>query len=127
MLGTYIHSFPLSKGTRVFVPSEASRQAGALVHAEVRRQWRSPPYFYHFRAGSHVAALRTHLQNRWFATLDISRFFDSVTRSKIHRALRSIRIGHARAWEIAQESTVEKNRRQRDFSLPYGFVQSPDL
>lgn len=68
-----------------------------------------------------------HLHNRCFATLDISGFFDSVTRSKIHRALRSIGIGHPRAWYIAQESTVEKSRRKRDFSLPYGFVQSPIL
>jgi hypothetical protein len=41
--------------------------------------------------------------------------------------LRSIGIAHDRAWEITQESTVEKTLRQRDFSLPYGFIQSPVL
>ena len=50
-----------------------------------------------------------------------------MTRSKIHRALRTIGIAHSKAWEIALEGTVEKTRRQRDFSLPYGFVQSPAL
>jgi hypothetical protein len=97
------------------------------VHAEVRRRWRPPHYFYHLRPGGHVAALRGHLHNRCFATLDISHFFDSITRAKNHRALRNIGIRHDRAWEIAQESTVEKTLRQRDFSLPYGFIQSPVL
>jgi Reverse transcriptase (RNA-dependent DNA polymerase) len=127
MLGTYIHKFTLPKGPQVFVPSAPCRQTGAAVHKEVRRRWRVPHYFYHLRAGGHVAALKTHLHNHCFATLDISRFFDSVTRTKVHRALRDIGVGHDRAWEIAQESTVEKNQRRRDYSLPYGFVQSPVL
>jgi hypothetical protein len=127
MLGTYDHKFVLPKGSQVFVPSALGRQVGTAVHAEVRRRWRPPHYFYHLRPGGHVAALRGHLHNRCFATLDISQFFDSITRAKIHRALRSIGIGHDRAREIAQESTVEKTLRQRDFSLPYGFIQSPVL
>jgi Reverse transcriptase (RNA-dependent DNA polymerase) len=127
MLGTYDHKFILPKGSQVFVPSALGRQGGAEVHAEVRRRWRPPHYFYHLRPGGHVAALRGHLHNRCFATLDVGHFFDSVTRAKVHRALRSIGIGHDRAWEIAQESTVEKTLRQRDFSLPYGFIQSPVL
>jgi len=127
MLGTYNHKFILPKGQQVFVPSAASRQAGVVVHAEVRRRWHRPPHFYHLRPGGHVAALKTHVHNRCFATLDIHHFFDSVTRTKIHRALCSIGIEHRRAWEIAQESTVEKHRQRRDFSLPYGFVQSPAL
>jgi len=127
MLGTYEHKFFLPKGSQVFVPSVLGRRAGVAVHAEVRRRWRPPHYFYHLRPGGHVAALRGHLHNRCFATLDISCFFDSITRARIHRALRSIGIGHDRAWEIAQESTVEKTLRRRDFSLPYGFIQSPVL
>jgi hypothetical protein len=127
MLGTYDHKFRLPKGSQVFVPSALGRQVGAAVHVEVRRRWRPPHYFYHLRPGGHVAALRAHLHNRCFATLDVSGLFNSVTRAKVHRALRSIAIGHDRAWEIAQESTVEKTLRQRDFSLPYGFIQSPVL
>jgi Reverse transcriptase (RNA-dependent DNA polymerase) len=127
MLGTYNHKFDLPNGHRVFVPSAASRKAGATVRAGVGHRWRPPYYFYHFRAGGHVAALKVHLHHRWFATIDISGFFDSVTRTKIHRALLRIGFSHEEAWEIAQESTVEKNVRCRDFSLPYGFVQSPVL
>jgi hypothetical protein len=127
MLGTYDHKFVLPNGSQVFVPSALGRQVGAAMHAAVRRRWRPPRYFYHLRTGGHVGALREHLHNRCFATLDISRFFDSVTRAKIHRALRSIGIAHDRAWEITQQSTVEKTLRQPDFSLPYGFIQSPVL
>jgi hypothetical protein len=60
-------------------------------------------------------------------TLDISGFFDCITRSKIYRALRSIGIDHREAWDIARGSTVEKTPRKGDFSLPYGFIQSPAL
>jgi hypothetical protein len=127
MLGTYTTAFDLPNGHRVFVPSASSRQAGATVRADVARRWRVPNHFYHLRPGGHVTALRTHLHNRSFATLDISGFFDSVTRSKIHRALLRIGFRHPEAWDIAQECTVEKTRRHRDFSLPYGFVQSPVL
>jgi hypothetical protein len=97
MLGHYDRKFVLPKGSQVFVPSAMGRQVGAAVHAEVRRRWRAPYYFYHLRSGGHIAALRAHLHNRCFATLDISGFFNSVTRAKIHRALRSIGIGHERA------------------------------
>ena len=79
-----------------------------------------PRYFYHLRTGGHVGALSEHLHNLCFATLDISRFFDSVTRAKIHRALRSIGIAHDRAWEITQKSTVEKTLRQRDLAFRMG-------
>ena len=84
-----------------------------------------PHYFYHLRSGGHLTAVKAHLHNRCFSTLDISGFFDSVTRSKIYRALCSIKIGRRKAWEIAQQSTVEK--MAGSFSLPYGFVQSPIL
>jgi hypothetical protein len=127
VFGTYTHKFVLPNGRQVFVPSASGRQAGAVVHADVRRRWRVPHYFYHLRSGGHLAALRAHLHNRCFTTLDISGFFDSVTRSKIYRALRSIGIEYRKAWDIARESTVEKTTRRNDFSLPYGFVQSPAL
>jgi Reverse transcriptase (RNA-dependent DNA polymerase) len=127
VFGTYVHKFLLPNGHQVFVPSASDRQAGAVVHADVRRRWRAPHHFYHLRSGGHLAALKAHLHNRCFTTLDIGGFFDSVTRSKMYRALRSIGIDHRKAWDIARESTVEKTTRKSDFSLPYGFVQSPAL
>ncbi|HWE77571.1 MAG TPA: reverse transcriptase domain-containing protein [Pseudolabrys sp.] len=127
MLGTYIHRFALPKGHQVFVPSTQARHEGSEIQAGVRRQWRAPPYYYHLRVGGHVSALKVHLANQIFATLDICGFFDSVTRSKIHRALRRIGVQQEPAREIAQRSTVEKTDGRRNFSLPYGFVQSPIL
>jgi hypothetical protein len=125
MFGTYLYKFVLRNGHQVFVPSESARKDGLVVHAAVLRRWRIPHYFYHLRSGGHLAAVKAHLHNRCFSTLDISGFFDSVTRSKIYRALRGIGIDHRRAWEIVQQSTVEKT--PGNFSLPYGFVQSPAL
>jgi hypothetical protein len=125
MFGTYLHKFVLPNGHQVFVPSASAREAGSAVHADVLRRWRVPYYFYHLRSGGHLAAVKAHLHNRCFSTLDISGFFDSVTRSKIYRALRSTRIDRWRAWEIARQGTVEKT--PGSFSLPYGFVQSPAL
>src|ERR1700733_8915144 len=116
MLGTYIHRFQLANGHQVFVPSALARQEGKKIQSEVQRRWRPPFYFSHLQVGGHVSALKAHLPNRIFATLDISGFFDSVTRSKIHRALRIIGLEHEKAWEIVQESTVEKNRGRHDFS-----------
>jgi len=127
MLGSYVYKFPLRNGKHVFVPSLVSRTNGADIHRELLRRWRPPSYFYHLRNGGHLAALKLHLPNRTFAMIDIGGFFDSITRSKIHRALREIGFDHHEAWEIACESTVEKTRRAKDFSLPYGFVQSPVL
>jgi hypothetical protein len=125
MFGTYLHKFFLPNGRQVFVPSESARKAGSVVHADILRRWRVPHYFYHLRSGGHLAAVMAHLHNRCFSTLDISGFFDSVTRSKICRALPHIGIDRRKAWEIAQQSTVEK--MPGSFSLPYGFVQSPVL
>src|SRR5215831_18850796 len=125
MFGTYLHKFVLPNGHQVFVPSTSARKAGSVVRATIIRRWRVPHYFYHLRTGGHLAAAKAHLHNRCFSTLDISGFFDSVTRSKIYRALCNIKIDRRKAWKIAQQSTVKK--MAGSFSLPYGFVQSPIL
>jgi len=127
MLDNYNHKFTLPKGHQVFVPSWRSRRDGALIQRLVHRRWRTPSYFYHLRSGGHVAAARRHLSSTIFVRLDISRFYDSITRAKIHRALRVLGVDHAAAWNIARESTVEKTSGAGDFSVPYGFVQSPIL
>jgi hypothetical protein len=53
---------------------------------------------------------------------DVRGFGDSVTRSKVHRALRRLDFGQAEAWAIAQASTVEVAKGR--YALPFGFVQS---
>jgi hypothetical protein len=87
MLGTYDLKFVLPNGRQVFVPSQLGREQGSAIHRDVRRRWRKPSYFYHFRDGGHVAALKHHLADEMFAMIDIGGFFDSITRAKIHRAL----------------------------------------
>ena len=89
-------------------------------------RWKPPDYFFQFRPGGHVAAARAHLGNSLFVRLDLKRFYDSVTRSKIHRALRFCAFSQRYAWESACQSTVSKSAGG-SYSLPFGFVQSPIL
>lgn len=126
MLDTCSHKFRTPEGLLIFVPTEKGRRAGEAIVRRVLGRWKPPPHFFHFKAGGHVAASRHHLGSAWFARLDIRAFFDSVTRSKLHRALRWLRFPQEEAWEIAVQSTVQKVPGGR-FSLPFGFVQSPVL
>jgi reverse transcriptase-like protein len=126
MLNTYDHKFEL-RGRQIFVPSRSGRRQGVLIKRWVKRRWSSPLYFFHFRNGGHVSAAKVHIHNSVFARLDLCSFFDSITRTKVHRALRSIGFDPSSAYEFACESTVEKTLGKRDFSLPFGFVQSPLL
>lgn len=125
MFGSYLHSFALENGRKVFVPSPQGRDAGDQIQRNLRARWRIPSYFYHLRRGGHIAAVGHHLHDHVFATLDISGFFDSVTRTKAYRALRGLGLDHEEAWEMACQSCVEKTHGKRDFSIPCGFPQSP--
>jgi hypothetical protein len=61
--------------------------------------------------------------------MDIRRFYDAVTRSKVHRSLRNIGLKQRHALDAAMRSTVSKapSGRGPPYSLPFGFVQSPML
>ncbi|MCO5792815.1 MAG: hypothetical protein HEQ21_08345 [Blastomonas sp.] len=83
--------------------------------------------YFHLLQGGHVAAVRQHKDAKWVASLDLQRFFDQISRTKIHRSLKVIGIRHAEAWGMACDSTVDKQPPKRRFSLPFGFVQSPIL
>ncbi len=56
-----------------------------------------------------------------------SRFFHSVTRTKVHRSLRALSFTQVEALDYASESTVRLPGGPRRFVVPYGFVQSPLL
>lgn len=123
----YDHKF-LVDGTRlIFVPTPAARMAGRKLQKQVLRRWTPPVYFYHFSEGGHVAAAKAHLKSHLFARLDIAKFFDHITRGRVHRALRRIGFKHGFAWDAACESTVSKSTTKKSYSLPFGFVQSPVL
>jgi hypothetical protein len=127
MLNNYKYSFTEGSGRLIFVPTLSSRSLGRKLHRDILRRWSPPDYFYHFKEGGHVAAARVHLTSGIFVRLDLHRFYDSITRSKVHRALRDIKFRQKDAWHISCQSTVSKNKIGGPFSLPFGFVQSPVL
>lgn len=74
-----------------------------------------------------MAAARIHQHSPNILALDLRRFFDQVTRTKIHRALRRIGFSSADAYDLACEATVNKGEASGVYSLPFGFVQSMHL
>lgn len=125
MRNLYNHHFALKPGTRVYIPSMFGAQRGREIKETIERLWRPPDNYYHLLDGGHVAAVRSHRDAPWLASLDLQRFFEQISRSKVHRALKAIGFSQREAWEMACDSTVDKRPPQRKFSLPFGFVQSP--
>jgi len=108
------------------VPTEESRAEGKAIKAAVEDKWKPPTYFYHLRAGGHVASIRSHVNNTYFLRLDIQDFFGSVTRSRVTRCLKKM-FGYEKARQMANDSTVKHPTDKSRVMLPYGFVQSPTL
>lgn len=125
MRNLYDHHFALRPGTRVYIPTEYGRGRGREIKANIEAKWKPPSNYFHLLEGGHVAAAQQHRNERWLASVDLERFFDQLTRSKVHRSLKSIGFQHVDAWEMACDSTVDKRPPKRQFSLPFGFVQSP--
>src|ERR1700761_697812 len=96
------HKFTTPSGVLVHVPTDEGRHRGEKITRKVLLRWRPPAHFFHFRDGGNVAACRHHLGNTRFARLDIKSFFDSVTRSKIHRALRRLGFRQDDALSMAE-------------------------
>jgi hypothetical protein len=126
MLENYEHKFS-KDGRQIFVPTDSSRAFGNKLYKNILQRWSPPAYFFHYHNGGHVAAAKAHLTSRVFIRLDLTRFFDSVTRGKVHRSLRRLGFRQGYAWDAACHSTVSKGRVATPFSLPFGFVQSPIL
>jgi hypothetical protein len=122
----YLHKFKNDRGMNIFVPSPTGRLQGEKIIRVVLKRWTPPRHFFHFQKGGHVAASLIQLSSTAFARLDIKAFFDAVTRTKVHRALRRIGISQRDALAIAMCSTVRKPGAKQ-FSLPFGYVQSPVL
>ena len=116
--------FELKPGKWVFVPAPDMIRLGQEIKSAVEKRWSAPPYFYHLRAGGHVAALRSHLANSVFVRLDIRNFFGSIGRSRVTRCLTS-RFSHGVAREWAHMSTVRDPSSPARTIVPVGFVQSP--
>ncbi|NML93048.1 reverse transcriptase domain-containing protein [Novosphingobium olei] len=127
MRNLYGHHFELKPGTRVYVPTHHGRSRGYEIKSAIEARWKAPSYYYHLQEGGHVAAARLHSGAPWVASVDLQRFFDQITRQRVHRSLKRLRFSHADAWDMACDSTVDKKPPRRHFSIPFGFVQSPLL
>lgn len=127
MLVSWINRFQFKGGQWVYEPSPISRQQGNLIVNELNQKWKKPFYFYHFKNGGHIQAIKSVIHNDFYATLDIKSFFPSISRSRITRTLKSF-FDYQSSRRIAKESTLKHPiPNQHSHSLPYGFVQSPLL
>lgn len=124
---SWSNRFEIKPGRWVYNPTDESREFGQQVLNLLQKKWIKPSYYYHLRSGGHVEALSVHLNNAYFATIDIKDFFGYISRSRITRALKAM-LGYERAREIAKLSTVNIcGNYPHKHHLPYGFVQSPLL
>ncbi|QFU21267.1 hypothetical protein FM038_003310 [Shewanella eurypsychrophilus] len=122
---SWIHKFEVKKGAWVFVPSQKTRDEGLRIVQRIKKVWSPPDNFYHLRLGGHIQALKSHENDLFFASIDISDFFGSIGRSRITRALKT-KLGYKDSREIALLSTVKHHTaKQHSHSLPFGYVQSP--
>jgi hypothetical protein len=115
----------LRKGKPVFVPTKIGRRIGKEIKEAVEGAYAFDPIYFHLRRGGHVAAMHHHRINHFFARIDISNFFYSISRRRVQSALDRIGIANARFY--AQWSTIVNPFGDPRYSLPYGFVQSPIL
>jgi hypothetical protein len=122
MIRNYEFRFEIKSGKFVYVPTDGCRAYGVKLIADLLKRWTPEPYFYHLtKAGGHVAAMRPHLQRSFVASIDLTNFFTTVSRTRVHRSLVKIGVRNRLALDIASESCVETDGRK---FLPYGFPQS---
>lgn len=121
---TYSYAYR-RKGKPVFVPSERGARIGRELKAKVEKTVDFNYFCYHLRRGGHVAALHAHRGHRYFARLDIERFFYGISRNRVGRVLHDI--GIKRPGDYARWSCVRNPSNEPRYALPYGFVQSPIL
>ncbi len=120
------NKFKLKPNRWVFEPSDASRRVGKGILRDINRKWSPPVYFYHHQEGGHVAAVRVHLKNSYFFSLDIENYFNSINKTRLTRVLQSI-FPYKLARKMANESVVRNPDEKRQWILPYGFCQSTIL
>ena len=124
MLYRYKTPFELKPGVWVFPPTADGKAQGHEFLERLQKKWGPPEYYYHFRDGGHVQAIRDHMQNDYFAVADIKSFFQSTTRSMAVKALIKVGFKYEDALHIATNSTVSLKQIGNKKFIPYGFVQS---
>lgn len=122
----YKHKYesPKKPGTLIFVQTDNERAAAGIMVGALAKRWPAPKYFYHLASGGHLKLLHLHKHDRYFARLDIEKFFGTITRNKVSHALKKIGFSFADSESIARRSCVVVDGKR---ILPYGFRQSPLL
>ncbi|MBX3724470.1 MAG: hypothetical protein KF823_00955 [Xanthomonadales bacterium] len=115
----------MSPGRWAFAPTDESRAFGKRIKQLVAKHWKAPSFYFHLRAGGHLAAVRRHASSSFFVHADIADFFGQVNRSRVTRCLKTW-LSYKDARTMASESVVKRPGFE-GFVLPYGFVQSPIL
>jgi len=124
---SWTEKYELKPGRWVYIPTEESKQLGRQIIQLVNSKWKAPLYFYHLKKGGHVQALKSHLGNQYFVSLDLTDFFGSMSRTRVTRSLKE-HFCYDTARAIAKASTIPHLRKdEHSHSLPYGFTQSPIL
>jgi hypothetical protein len=119
------HKFQIKPNSWVFVPTDEAVEHGKNVKNTLEGIWHRPSYYYHLRDGGHVKALHSHLDNAYFAHIDIKDFFGSINKSRVTRCLK-VHMPYDEARKIAVSSTVLlPDSKVKKFILPFGFIQSP--
>lgn len=108
----------------IFIPTKTCRLEGKVFVKTILKKWAPPDYFYHFQSGGHIAAISIHVNNCYFAKIDIHKFFPSISKNRIIRVLKSIGLSYKHSLMIAEWSVVVSKEDSTKRVLPYGFVQS---
>lgn len=115
-----------TRGRFIFVPTESCERKGLRIIRFLEKRVIFPNYFYHYKAGGHIAALHSHLRNTLFFRIDIQNFYYSIARMRVTRALRSYKYpgaGTLSKWSCVANPVAAIPQ----YVLPIGFVQSPIL
>jgi hypothetical protein len=123
----YSSRFRLPNGKWAYIQFKGLAGDANRHMRRIRGFWNPPDHFFHFQKGGHVAALRQHQGRAWYGKIDLSRFFNHVTRHRVTRCLKRLGYSFRDAEEFAVASTVCVDHKEWRFALPYGFVQSPLL
>jgi len=126
MAANYASKYQDAKGLLIHTQTPEQQAIGHEIISTVNDRWNPSPYFYHLKPGGHVAAVKSHLNDKFFTRADLRKFFNHVTRKKLTRSLGGIGIAYESVLYIVENSTVldeEASKRH----VPFGFVQSPLL
>lgn len=123
--GNYEYRLELPNGKPAYAPSRLGRKIGRDLLSKVRRRFQPDPFYYHLNEGGHVEAIHVHRTKKYFARLDLENFFYSISRNRVVRAIQDLAL--PRGEHYAKWSTVKNPYAPPNYSLPYGFVQSPIL